>query len=63
MVTFFQKMMKNGPHKITKIRFCYGKMLFVKSDKVAELTLFGADFRLLWSTLYHKDTGFQHLAE
>ena len=31
--------------------FCYGKTLFVKSDKVAELTIFGADFQLLWSTL------------
>ena len=27
------------------------KALFRKSDKVAELTFFGADFQLLWSTL------------
>jgi len=33
-------------------------MLFTKSDKVAELTFFGADFQLLWSTLYNEDTGF-----
>jgi len=51
MVNFFQKMSKKDSPKITKIRFCYGKMLFAKCDKVAELTFFGADFRLLWSTL------------
>ena len=51
MVTFFQKMSKKCPTKIVKIMFCYVKTLFVKSDKVAELTFFGADFQLLWSTL------------
>jgi len=37
-------------------------MIFAKCDKVAELTFFGADFQLLWSTLYNEDTGFKYLA-
>ena len=52
MVTFFQKMSKKYPTKIVKIMFCYVKTLFNKSGKVAELTFFGADFQLLWSTLW-----------
>jgi len=48
---FFSKNVEKCPPKIMKIVFCYGKMIFVKSDKAAELTFFGADFRLLWSTL------------
>ena len=31
--------------------FYYEKTLFMQSGKVAELTFFGADFQLLWSTL------------
>ena len=52
MVTFFQKMSEKCPTKMMEIMFCYGKTLFMKSDKVAELTFFGADFQLLWSTLW-----------
>jgi len=52
---FFTKNVEKWSPKITKIRFCYGKTLFAKCDKVAELTFFGADFQLLWSTLCHKD--------
>ena len=48
---FFKKMSKKCLTKIAKIMFRYVKTLFVKSDKVAELTFFGADFQLLWSTL------------
>ena len=51
MVTFFQKMSKKYSTEIVKIMFCYVETLSVKSDKVAELTFFGADFQLLWSTL------------
>jgi hypothetical protein len=48
---FFTKNVEKCSPKIMKIRFCYGKTLFANCDKVAELTFFGADFRLLWSTL------------
>ena len=48
---FSKKMSEKCPTKIVKIMFCYVKTLFGKSDKVAELTIFGADFQLLWSTL------------
>ena len=51
MVTFFQKMSEKCSTKIVKIMFCYVKTLFMKSDKVVELTFFGADFQLLWSAL------------
>jgi len=51
MTTFLQKMSKKWSPKIMQIVFCYGKTLFAKRDKVAELTFFGADFQRLWSTL------------
>ena len=51
MVTFFKKMSEKYLTKNMKIMFYYMKILFMKSDKVAELTFFGADFQLLWSTL------------
>ena len=44
MVTFFQKMSEKYPPKIVKTMFCYVKTLFVKSDKVAELTFLGRIF-------------------
>ena len=44
VVTFFQKMSEKYPPKIVKIMVCYGKTLFVKSDKVAELTFLGRIF-------------------
>ena len=52
MVTFFEKMSEKCLTKSRKIMFYYVKILFMKSDKVAELTFFGADFQLLWSTLW-----------
>ena len=51
MVIFLEKMAEKCLTKIVKIMFCYVKTLFMKSDKVAELTFFGADFQLLWTTL------------